>query len=103
MVVVHSPTRTVSDPRSRRGRRRADAAGQPAVTTVVAPQAGMSISRDGHTAVVQAGAGRNPNEMVRAADALKGPLARLGTAGVSVNLTGASGMWSDFNEANSRR
>jgi RND superfamily putative drug exporter len=38
--------------------------------------------------------------MVRAADDLKGELARAGGDGVDVNLTGASGMWSDFNEAN---
>ena len=38
--------------------------------------------------------------MVLAADRLKGPLRALGTASVSVNLTGASGMWSDFNAAN---
>jgi RND superfamily putative drug exporter len=38
--------------------------------------------------------------MVRAADDLKGELAKAGASGVDVNLTGASGMWSDFNEAN---
>ena len=71
------------------------------VSQVVPPQPGMSISRDGRTAVVQAGAGRaNTNEMVRAADDLKGPLRRLGGQGVTVALTGSSGLWSDFNEAN---
>jgi RND superfamily putative drug exporter len=60
----------------------------------------MSISRDGHTAVVQAGAAKNSNDMVRAADDLKGTLGKLSADGVDVNLTGASGMWSDFNEAN---
>ena len=39
-----------------------------AVRTVVAPAPGLSISRDGHTAIVQAGAARDPNEMVAAAD-----------------------------------
>ena len=38
--------------------------------------------------------------MVRVADELKGPLAALGARDVQVNLTGAPGMWSDFNEAN---
>ena len=38
--------------------------------------------------------------MVQAADDLKGPLRRASTGQVSVNLTGASGMWSDFNTAN---
>ena len=102
MVVVHSPTQTTGDPAFRQAvagverTLRADRA----VTTVVPPQPGVSISRDGHTAVVQAGAGRNPNEMVRVADGLKGPLAALGAGDVQVSLTGAPGMWSDFNEAN---
>ena len=66
------------------------------VTTVAAP----SYSRDRHTAIIQAGAARAPNEMVRAADQLKGKLAAAGADGVTVSLTGAPGMWSDFNEAN---
>jgi putative drug exporter of the RND superfamily len=102
MVVVHSPGRTASDPafaRAVAGVQRtlgADAA----VTTVVPPRPGLSISRDGHTAVVQAGAGQSPNDMVRAADRLKAPLSALGGQDVQVSLTGAPGMWSDFNEAN---
>ncbi len=102
MTVTHSPTKTASDPAFRsvaasvERALRADAA----VRTVVAPAAGVSISRDGHTAIVQAGAARDSNAMVRAADRLKEPLAELSTSDVSVNLTGAAGMWSDFNEAN---
>ena len=38
---------------------------------VVAPRPGVSISRDGHTAIVQAGAAADANTMVRAADDLK--------------------------------
>jgi RND superfamily putative drug exporter len=38
--------------------------------------------------------------MVAAAQRLKGPLAGLGRDGVQAHLTGAAGMWSDFNEAN---
>src|SRR5688572_15908304 len=38
--------------------------------------------------------------MVRAADDLKGELREAGGADVEVALTGASGLWSDFNEAN---
>jgi putative drug exporter of the RND superfamily len=71
-------------------------AANPAVSTVAPPL----LSRDGRTAVVQAGAARGSNEMVRAADSLKGGLAALGSREVSVNLTGAAGMWSDFNQAN---
>ena len=71
-----------------------------AVRTVVAPAAGLSISRDGHTAIVQAGAARDPNEMVAAANSLKGTLHGLSSHTVVVNLTGAAAMWSDFNAAN---
>ena len=102
MTVVSSPTKTVSDPSFRAAiagverTLRADGA----VSTVLAPTAGVSISRDGHTAIVQAGAARDSNAMVQAADRLKGKLAALTSAGVRVNLTGASAMWSDFNAAN---
>jgi RND superfamily putative drug exporter len=102
MTVVYSPTRTVSNPAFQatiakvERTLRADGA----VSTVVAPSAGVSISRDRHTAIVQAGAARDSNAMVRAADRLKRPLSALSTAGVQVHLTGASGMWSDFNAAN---
>jgi putative drug exporter of the RND superfamily len=71
-----------------------------AVAGVVPPRPGVSVSRDGHTAVIQAAAARGSNEMVRAADDLKEQLAALGGRDVSVGLTGASGMWSDFNAAN---
>ncbi len=65
---------------------------------MVPPRPRQSISRDGHTAVVQAGAAASSNEMVRAADELKDELQ--GGEDIGVALTGASGMWSDFNEAN---
>ena len=64
------------------------------------PRAGSSISADGHTAVVMAGAKGDPTAMVAAADTLKSKLKAAGSADVSVSLTGASGMWSDFNTAN---
>jgi putative drug exporter of the RND superfamily len=70
------------------------------VAAVVGPREGVSISRDGHTAVVQAGAGGSPTEMVRVADELKGDLRALGGDEIEVALTGSSGLWSDFNEAN---
>ncbi len=102
MTVVHSPGATSGDPAFRgtvsavERQLRAD----PAVRTVVAPRPGISISADGHTAVVQAGAARDSNAMVAAADRLKGPLGELGRGDVQVHLTGAPGMWSDFNAAN---
>lgn len=70
------------------------------ISEVIAPQAGTTISPDDSTAVILAGAGADPNEMVRVADDLKGPLEQLSTGSITVNPTGASLLWSDFNEAN---
>ncbi|MBB4662121.1 MMPL family transporter [Conexibacter arvalis] len=103
MVVLHAQDGTVADPAFRRAvaaverTLRAD----PRVAEVVSPQQGSSISRDGRTAVVQAGADAAPDEMVRAASDLRAPLRAAGEgAGIEVSLTGASGMWADFNHAN---
>ena len=102
MVVVHSPDARVGDPQftttvDRVARvLRAD----PRVSSVALPRAGFSISPDGQTAIVSAGANGSTTEMVAAADDLKGELKAAGTDGVQVSLTGASGMWSDFNTAN---
>jgi len=71
-------------------------AADPRIASVDRPRA----SRDGRTLVIGAGAAVSPTEMVRAADELKGELASLGGDGVTVALTGAPGMWSDFNQAN---
>jgi RND superfamily putative drug exporter len=102
MTVVYSPVKTFSDPvfHSVLANVQRTLRADPAVTSVVAPAPGVSISRDGHTAIVEAGAGRSSNEMVKAAEKLKGKLAALSASGVQVHLTGASGMWSDFNTAN---
>ena len=72
----------------------------PRIAEVVQPQPGATLSEDGRTAVLLAGAGAAPNEMVRVADDLKGPLQDLSAEGIQVNPTGASLLWSDFNEAN---
>lgn len=100
MVVVHSDTKTVDDPAFKAAIADATTTLQAddRVTDVVPPQPGMSISQDGRTAVIQAGAAESSNEMVRAADDLKKELAA--AEGITVSLTGASGMWSDFNKAN---
>ncbi|GAA2140742.1 MMPL family transporter [Nocardioides koreensis] len=70
------------------------------IAEVVQPQPGATLSPDGSTAVLLAGAGADTNDMVRAATDLKGPLEDLSTEQVQVNPTGASLLWSDFNEAN---
>ncbi len=70
------------------------------IADVVQPQPGATLSEDGTTAVLLAGADADPNEMVRVADDLKAPLQDLARDGIEVNPTGASLLWSDFNEAN---
>ncbi len=102
MVVVHSQRRRVGDPAFDLTVRRATELlrADDRVASVAAPRPGRSISPDGHTAIVSAGARGDTTAMVAAADELKGRLGLLGKDGVQVSLTGASGMWSDFNEAN---
>jgi RND superfamily putative drug exporter len=73
---------------------------EPRIADVVAPMPGATLSQDGSTAMVLAGAGADTNEMVRVATDLKEPLQELSVDGVEVNPTGSSLLWSDFNEAN---
>lgn len=67
---------------------------------MIPPRPGVTVSADGRTTIVLGGAKADTKEMVRAADDLKKPLQALGSGAVTVSLTGASGMWSDFNAAN---
>ena len=102
MVVVHSPGRTTIDPTFRATVSRVEQLlrANPKVASIVTPRAGSSISADGHTAIVLAGAEGDATAMVAVADKLKSKLHAAGTPDVGVSLTGASGMWSDFNTAN---
>ena len=102
IVVFHSSTLTASAPAFRSVVAKAEAIlrADSRISAVVPPRPGVSISRDGHTALVVAGARKDPTAMVAAADALKPRLHAVSTGSVSVSLTGASGMWSDFNGAN---
>ncbi|MDN4172007.1 MMPL family transporter [Nocardioides sp. SOB77] len=70
------------------------------IAEVVAPVPGATLSEDGSTAIVLAGAGADTNEMVRVATDLKDELQGLSTDAVEVDPTGSSLLWSDFNEAN---
>ena len=67
---------------------------------MLAPQQGVTVSRDRRTAIVTGLAGAPPSEMVEAAGRLEDRLARLSAPGVTVRLTGPAAMWSDFNHAN---
>ena len=102
-VVVHDRSRTIaSDPAAQQAMAQATALlkADRRVSVVVAPQNGVSISRDGKTAIIQAGASANANDMVRAADALATPITRLSSQDVSINLTGSSALWANFNKVN---
>lgn len=102
MVVVHSQDAAIGDTEF-------DATiddvvatleGSDDVGAVARPQQGVSISQDGHTAIVMAGAVGTTTEMVAAATDLKDEIADAGRSDIRADLTGSSGMWSDFNEAN---
>jgi putative drug exporter of the RND superfamily len=67
---------------------------------VVTPQPGMTISPDGHTGILIAGANASTDEMVSAVDELGKELTALSTDTIEVYPTGASALWSDFNKAN---
>ncbi|HEY6960945.1 MAG TPA: MMPL family transporter [Gaiellaceae bacterium] len=102
LVVIHSSTLPSSAPAFRATVAQVESIlrADKRVSRVTPPQPGSSISRDGHTVVVTGGARRDPTAMVAAADSLKTRLHTLSNGPVSVSLTGASGMWSDFNTAN---
>ncbi len=101
-VVVHSTNGPLTSAAGNQVLARATAMLEedPRIADVVQPQPGATLNQDGTTAVLLAGANADPNEMVRVADDLKGPLQDLSTSQIQVNPTGASLLWSDFNEAN---
>jgi Predicted drug exporters of the RND superfamily len=102
-VLVHDSNGPIAaDPAARKVIARASTLLQadPRVSVVIAPQPGLSLSKDGRTAVIQAGAKADANQMVRAADDLTGPISTLASHGISVDLTGDSALWSDFNKVN---
>ncbi len=72
----------------------------PRVSTVVLPQPGLSLSADGRTGIITAGAAADPNAMVQAAEHLAGPIGRAGTPQITATLTGDSALWANFNSAN---
>ena len=102
LVVLHSSTQTVGAPAFTAAIARSTTIlrTSPDVSSVVPPTRGISISNDRHTAIIRAGAAADPTAMVQAADSLERELSHAGRGDVTVSLTGASAMWSDFNNAN---
>lgn len=101
-VVVHSDTAPIDSPQVQRvlGEIADVFAGDSRFGEVLAPQPGMSVSADGHTGILTAGANASTDDMVKAVDEHKGALTALSGNGVEVYPTGASALWSDFNKAN---
>ncbi|MBD0322227.1 MAG: MMPL family transporter [Aldersonia sp.] len=101
-VVVHSDTATADSPEVQHvlGEITDVFAGDPRFGAVIAPQPGMSISPDGHTGILIAGANASTDDMVKAVDDHKAALTDLSGNGIEVYPTGASALWSDFNKAN---
>ncbi|MDI9903247.1 MMPL family transporter [Rhodococcus sp. IEGM 1409] len=101
-VVVHSNSLDIADPSMQQTLAAATElfAADPRFGEVVAPQPGMTISQDGHTGIMIAGANANTDDMVRAVDELGEKLTALSTDTIEVYPTGASALWSDFNKAN---
>jgi RND superfamily putative drug exporter len=102
VVIVDHNGAIASDPRAQAVVAKATNVlrGDPRVSTVVPPQAGVSLSRDGRTAIITAGSAADSNKMVQAADSVEPKLAALSSSGVTVTLTGDSALWADFNTAN---
>ncbi|MFT4083966.1 MAG: MMPL family transporter [Nocardioides sp.] len=101
-VVVHSTDGPVTTGEGARALTEATAIlnRDPRISSVIQPQAGTTLSKDGQTAILIGGAGADTNEMVKAATDLKDDLQDLSTSSVQVSPTGSSLLWSDFNEAN---
>lgn len=101
-VVVHSGADTVDSPGVQQvlAEVAAEFAGDDRFGSVVPPQPGTTISPDGHTGILIAGANASTDDMVRAVDDHKQALTALSGDGVEVYPTGASALWSDFNKAN---
>lgn len=101
-VVVHSNSLPITDPSMQQTLAAATEifSADPRFGEVVAPQTGMTISPDGHTGIMIAGANASTDEMVSAVDELGKELTALSTDTIEVYPTGASALWSDFNKAN---
>ena len=101
-VVVHSDSQQISAAPMQDTLARATAlfAEDSRFGEVLAPQPGMTISPDGHTGILIAGANASTDDMVSALDQLGGQLSDLSTNEIEVYPTGASALWSDFNKAN---
>ncbi|MFD6356102.1 MMPL family transporter [Nocardia tengchongensis] len=101
-VVIHSDTATMDAPQAKAlvGDITAILHADSRFGAIVAPVPGQSVSRDGHTGILLAGANASTDDMVTAVTDLGPRLKDLATDGFEIYPTGASALWSDFNKAN---
>ncbi|MGB3771121.1 MAG: MMPL family transporter [Rhodococcus sp. (in: high G+C Gram-positive bacteria)] len=101
-VVVHSDSGSIQDPAAQQTLTDVAAVfgGDSRFGEIVPPQPGMTISPDGRTGILIAGANGTTDEMVSAVDDVKEDLTALSGNGIEVYPTGSSALWSDFNKAN---
>ncbi|MDQ1181641.1 RND superfamily putative drug exporter [Rhodococcus sp. SORGH_AS 301] len=101
-VVVHSDSGALTDPAATAALTGATDIlnADPRFGEIVPPQPGMTISPDGRTGTLIAGADGTTDEMVTAVDDVKDELTALSGDGVEIYPTGASALWSDFDKAN---
>jgi putative drug exporter of the RND superfamily len=101
-VVVHSDTASIDDPSMQQTLTEVTAVfdGDARFGDIVQPAPGMTISPDGHTGILIAGADASTDDMVKAVDDVKAELTALSGDGIEVYPTGSSALWSDFNRAN---
>ncbi len=70
------------------------------IADIMPPTPGVTVSEDGRTGILIAGAAADTDDMVRLADDLSDRITALGTDTIDVLPTGQSMLWSDFNHAN---
>uniref|UniRef100_UPI00373585D4 MMPL family transporter n=1 Tax=Corynebacterium variabile TaxID=1727 RepID=UPI00373585D4 len=70
------------------------------IADIMPPAPGVTVSEDGRTGILIAGAAADTDDMVRLADDLSDRITALGTDTIDVLPTGQSMLWSDFNHAN---
>ncbi|MGW4532665.1 MMPL family transporter [Nocardia sp. NPDC004340] len=101
-VVVHSDTATMDSREAQRlvADLTAVLQADSRFGAIVPPTPGQSVSRDGHTGILLAGANASTDDMVTAVTDLGPKLKDVAADGFDIYPTGASALWSDFNKAN---
>lgn len=101
-VVIHTDDGTIGDAATTTVIDRATAllSADDRIADIMPPTPGVTVSEDGRTGILIAGAAADTDDMVRLADDLSDRITALGTDTIDVLPTGQSMLWSDFNHAN---